>query len=697
VLLRGLTRQDVARFVEVTAGIEPPQGMVEAVHQQTEGNPLFLTEVVRLLVQEGELTPERVRQRDSWSVRIPEGVREVIGRRLNRLSQRCNQTLATASIIGREFSLEQLKPLVEDLSEDRLLEVLEDALSARIIEELPQAIARYQFTHALIQETLAGELTMTRKVRLHAQIAEALETLYGAEAEGHAAELAYHFAEAEAVLGTEKLVRYSLQAGEKALTAYAWEEALSHFQRGLAAKESLPMDDQTAALLFGLGCSQAATVERARRDEIMANVTRAFDYYAEVGDAEHAVAVAEHPLLYVSAGWSSGAARIIHRALEMVSPDSLQAGNLLALLGSIVGEEEGDYDGALDAFDRALVIARRARDGALELRTLAYASAVHFHHNHHQKCLEDGSRAAELARHFDDPRAETRALFYTAAAFTIFSGDLATARQYSTHMLDQAERLRDRQLLERALFASAIFCSLEGDWRGARDYIDRGLTWLPASPHLLNIRIRVEYETGEFGAGEMQLESLVNSSRQAPSVTAEAAWLAWLIPWSDRIAGLTDRFDLAKAAAEPIIATSAAVPYYVLYARSGLALMAVQRGDVGLAAEQYRVLSPHRGILVAGATMSSDRLLGQLSHTMGNLDQAKTHFEEALTFCRNAGYRPELAWSCCDYADALLQRNNPGDREQAMSLLDESLAISTELGMRPLMERVLSRRDILKA
>ena len=82
---------------------------------------------------------------------------------------------------------------------------------------------------------------------------------------------------------------------------------------------------------------------------------------------------------------------------------------------------------------------------------------------------------------------------------------------------------------------------------------------------------------------------------------------------------------------------------------------------------------------------------------MGNLDQAVACFEDALTFCLKAGYRPELAWTCCDYADALLGRNGAGDREKAMSLLDESLSISNELGMRPLMERVLSRREILKA
>ncbi len=94
---------------------------------------------------------------------------------------------------------------------------------------------------------------------------------------------------------------------------------------------------------------------------------------------------------------------------------------------------------------------------------------------------------------------------------------------------------------------------------------------------------------------------------------------------------------------------------------------------------------------------SVDRLLGLLSQTMGSLEQATGHFEDALAYCRQAGYKPELAWTCCDYADTLLQRINPGDRERAMSLLDESLAISSELGMRPLMERVLSRREILKA
>ena len=93
-------------------------------------------------------------------------------------------------------------------------------------------------------------------------------------------------------------------------------------------------------------------------------------------------------------------------------------------------------------------------------------------------------------------------------------------------------------------------------------------------------------------------------------------------------------------------------------------------------------------------TVSSvDRLLGLLSQTMGELDRSSEHFEDGLVFCRRAGYRPELAWTCCDYADTLLQRDRNEDHVKAIVLLDESLVISSALGMSPLMERVVSRRD----
>ena len=96
--------------------------------------------------------------------------------------------------------------------------------------------------------------------------------------------------------------------------------------------------------------------------------------------------------------------------------------------------------------------------------------------------------------------------------------------------------------------------------------------------------------------------------------------------------------------------------------------------------------------MLRGGVGSCDHLLALIALTKGDLDQAATHFYEAREFCLNAGYRPQLAWICCDYSDALRERNAEGDRAKAISLLDESLAISSELGMRPLMRRVLARK-----
>ncbi|MEA2428857.1 MAG: eukaryotic-like serine/threonine-protein kinase, partial [Thermoleophilaceae bacterium] len=107
VSLRGLSEAEVARFIEVTARIEPPRGLVRAIHEETEGNPFFVSEIVNLLAAEGELDdPSGL---DEWTVTIPQGVREVLGRRLDRLSEERNRVLAIASVIGREFSVELLE------------------------------------------------------------------------------------------------------------------------------------------------------------------------------------------------------------------------------------------------------------------------------------------------------------------------------------------------------------------------------------------------------------------------------------------------------------------------------------------------------------------------------------------------------------------------------------------------------------
>ena len=126
-------------------------------------------------------------------------------------------------------------------------------------------------------------------------------------------------------------------------------------------------------------------------------------------------------------------------------------------------------------------------------------------------------------------------------------------------------------------------------------------------------------------------------------------------------------------------------------ANAALGLVAVQQGDLASARKQYVALQPARDMMVH--YLSGDRLLGLLAHTLGQLDPAAAHFEDALAFCRRAGYRPELAWTCYDYAGLLLQRQSPGDRDKAASLLDEAKSLSSDLGMALLVERATTLQN----
>ena len=161
--------------------------------------------------------------------------------------------------------------------------------------------------------------------------------------------------------------------------------------------------------------------------------------------------------------------------------------------------------------------------------------------------------------------------------------------------------------------------------------------------------------------------------------------------------GALDQPDVAEEAAESVLSSPYANPLFAQVAKVGLALLAVVRGDVTTANQQYHALdmAPGRGLEALGS-LAYDRTMELLAQTIGELDEAAAHFEDAMGFCRKAACRPELAWTCCDYADTLRERDGDGDRARAISLLDESPAISSELGMRPLMERVLSRMEILK-
>ena len=261
-----------------------------------------------------------------------------------------------------------------------------------------------------------------------------------------------------------------------------------------------------------------------------------------------------------------------------------------------------------------------------------------------------------------------------------------------------AETQRDPNLRTTTEGVGAWLSYVEGDWTTVRDY--RSLVIHNPTFFLIVSAIRMlgEYQTGNFEQAHALLKQIsLPSSYSRDRANVEDGVKLLSVAIASRIEDVEDELPAMETAARYILSEPKVTPFTVSLARAALANVLVNRGDVKGIANLYDDMRPLQGTLSGFGLGSFDRLLGGMAKAMGNLDDAQSHFEDALAFCRKAGFRPELAWSLCDYADMLLERNDDGDKEKATDMLDESLAISTELGMRPLMERVLSRREILKA
>jgi DNA-binding SARP family transcriptional activator len=193
ILLTGLGEADVARFIGADHGERPLGELAAAIHRQTEGNPLFVSEILRLLAAEGRL--DETTEGPDARLAIPPSVRAVIGRRLDHLSDACKRLLTIASVLGREFDVEALAR-ADQQELDPLLDLLDEAITAGVVGEVPGTHGRLRFVHVLIRDTLYDELTVTRRMRLHRRIGEAFEALYTDDPEPHLAELALHFYEA---------------------------------------------------------------------------------------------------------------------------------------------------------------------------------------------------------------------------------------------------------------------------------------------------------------------------------------------------------------------------------------------------------------------------------------------------------------------------------------------------------------------
>jgi tetratricopeptide (TPR) repeat protein len=248
-----LSREQTGALLEVMFEEEITSDFLESLYRETEGNPFFLEEVCKALIEEGKLyyADGHWRRPNMNEIEIPQSVRVAIQARLSKLPASSQDVLRLAAILGREFDFETLRQAGDPssgsgqaLDEESLIEALENATRAQLISENRQGRRlTFAFAHALIPSTLRESLSGLRRQRLHRRAADAIAELRPDDFET----LAYHFEHA-GDLGQARV--YYAQAGDRALTVYANPEAERHYRAALELSDS---DADRARLLAGLG------------------------------------------------------------------------------------------------------------------------------------------------------------------------------------------------------------------------------------------------------------------------------------------------------------------------------------------------------------------------------------------------------------------------------------------------------------
>jgi DNA-binding CsgD family transcriptional regulator/tetratricopeptide (TPR) repeat protein len=414
------------------------------LYSWTRGNPFFVEEVLKALVESGALHE----QNGSWLgweaelPGLPRSIRDAVTARVNRLGAAARTVANLAAVIGTRTSHDALVA-VSGLTESDVLTALDELRAQSVLSEEVQSDGgiSYEFAHPLVRDVLYGELGIARGRLLHATVAEALETLHGADVGAHADELAYHFSRAEARGLAGKAVRYLAAAGRDALARHANREAANYLSSAL---EHL---DRSGAL-------DAATVDpdalvedlaQARQrlgdyDAAKALWTRARTAAERAGDTVRVAAIERR--LGLGAFWSSRYDEALAHfdvsleAAERAGHDPLLARVRIAKAMTL--QALGNADAARAEIDAALAVAERLGEAGVLARVHRSSLLLHVFIGPTDRAHADGLRAIELAE-----SAGERGVAWSAHWAMAMVGGLSGSSGAMARHLAESERLAD--------------------------------------------------------------------------------------------------------------------------------------------------------------------------------------------------------------------------------------------------------------
>lgn len=241
--LEGLSEEAVAEMLRGLSGFELSDRVVSLFYSETEGNPFFVEELFQHLVEQGQLTSSVESQQtlEITDTAVPDSVRLVIGRRLERLEETTRRVLRVAAIVGRSFSFELLETSSRAVEAEPLLNALEEAEEFGLIQSIPgHQDAVYRFSHELIRQAVIRELSHARYQRLHLQVADAIENLYQGQLGDHTSDLAHHLWQAGSSAPPSRTVHFLATAAKQEIGQNAFESALRHLRNARELIKKLP-------------------------------------------------------------------------------------------------------------------------------------------------------------------------------------------------------------------------------------------------------------------------------------------------------------------------------------------------------------------------------------------------------------------------------------------------------------------------
>jgi DNA-binding SARP family transcriptional activator len=671
----GLSEAAVAEYVDAAASEIASAELAATLYAHTEGNPLFMSETVRLLAHEGA---DRCLRGASL---IPQSVRDVIARRLSLLPDECRQLLEVASVLGREFTLDALARLT-DVVGDRLLDTLDQALEARILAGVPGVPGRLRFAHVLIRDTLYEGLTSTRRILLHRRAADVLAAMYGNQPGAHLAELAHH-----SIAGSDfgKGLDYAWRAGDVAITLLAYEESARLYQVALDALDLAAVGDDRSRceLLLSLGEAQAraGNTPQAKTDfACAADIARRLGLTRELARA--AVGYGGRTPWGRVAG-DDRVVPLLEEGLCAVPEEDVELRvRLLARLAGALREEP-----SRDRRDRlsreAVELARLSGDPGALVYALDGRPEVILAPDNVAECLALSDELCEVATSVGD---RERMVHGHMGRFVIhvLLGNIRAAKIDLAAMNRIATELKQPVQLWQSCVAHAMLALGTGELGEAEALIPKALA-LGARPQA-DLAIPAHgvqwYTLCEFRAtfedAEQLIRGLVDDYPTRPVFRCVLTHLHAQLGRTKRAKQALDDLARAKFSALPFDAEW-------LYGISLLAETSALLRDPETAAVLYQLLKPWAALNVAdhpeGIRGSVSRYLGLLAMTLERHGDAETHYQQAIAMNTDMGARPWLAHTQHDYARMLLHRSAAGDREQAHQLLPAASSTFDELGM----------------